>query len=175
MAGLEKLNDEEQSDDEQNGEGQSDVTTTIGKVNEDALDILMSPGSQNPVQDSLVGVNWEFKTAVSITVFPGMTIKTSLGIRLAIPPHHCLFLTSRPLLATEGITTIPTLIDANHKGVIHALIYNSNRCARRLTKGERVCQGIILPLPRVRFIHGDLSADANHKKIGRAEKEGGGD
>ena len=45
-------------------------------------------------------------------------------------------------------------------------------------KGERVCQGIILPLPRVRFVHGDLGADANHKRTGRAsfeEKEGGGD
>ena len=84
MAKLEKLSDNEQLDD-----GQFDITTTIGKVHEDALDILMSPGSQNPVQDSLVGVNWEFKTVVSITIFPGMTVKTNLGIRLAIPPHHC--------------------------------------------------------------------------------------
>ena len=52
MVELEKLSDDEEAG--ANSE-QVDVTTTIGKVNEDALDILMSPGSQNPVQDSLAG------------------------------------------------------------------------------------------------------------------------
>ena len=175
MVELEKLSDDEEVG---SNDGQVDVTTTIGKVHEDALDILMSPGSQNPVQDSLVGVIWEFKTAVSITVFPGMTVKTSLGIHLAIPPHHCLFLTSRPLLAAEGITAISAVIDANHRGVIHSLIHNLNQCVQWLTKGERVCLGLIIPLPRVRFVHGDLGADAHHRRTGGVplkETEGGGD
>ena len=45
MVELEKLSDNEQFGSQQSNDGQFDVTTTIGKVHEDALDILMSPGS----------------------------------------------------------------------------------------------------------------------------------
>ena len=104
-----------------------------------------------------------------------MTVKVSLGIRLNIPNHHCLLLISRSLLAAEGVTVVGGLIDSSHKGTIHALLHNSNKCGRRITKGERVCQGLIVPLPRVRFIHGNLDTDygtpGNQRGTTKEEKE----
>ena len=73
-----------------------------------------------------------------------------------IPANHYLMLLSRSGLAAEGITVQGGLIDADFRGVIHVLLHNSNKNARRITKGEKVAQGVILPIQRVCFIHGLL-------------------
>jgi len=60
-----------------------------------------------------------------------------------------MLLHSRSKLATEGITVEAGLIDSDYRGPIQCVLYNHTHTQRRIQKGERICQALILPVPQV--------------------------
>ena len=62
-----------------------------------------------------------------------------------------MLLYSQSKLATEGITTEAGLIDSDFCGPIQCVLYNHTQIPRRIQKGERICQALILPVPIVNW------------------------
>ena len=67
-----------------------------------------------------------------------------------------MLLLSRSSLASEGVTVEGGVIDADYRGVIQCLLHNSTDSARRINKGERICQALFLPVPNIQWIQGQL-------------------
>ena len=122
------------------------------------LQVTMAPGAAIPTKGSEGSAGWDMRADQSVTLHPGRTTKVSLGLRLATPPGHTMLLLSRSRLASEGITTQGGVIDSDYRGVVQCLLHNSTSTPRRITKGERVCQGVFLATPQVEWVRGQLEA-----------------
>ena len=57
------------------------------------------------------------------------------------------------LALKKGLTLLnaPGTIDADYRGEIGAIIYNSNQYLATVDKGERICQGVIHTVERPEF------------------------
>lgn len=77
------------------------------------------------------------------------------GIKVAIPDGYAAFVLPRSGLATkQGLTLVnsPGLIDSGYRGEIGVPLFNVNRTVgRRIRKGDRIAQLLIVPVPSVMF------------------------
>ena len=75
------------------------------------------------------------------------TINT--GLRMAIPYGYCGILKSRSGLARLGITVEGGVIDAGYRGEVKVILRSSIRYT--VSKGDRIAQLMIVPVPDVEF------------------------
>ena len=118
--------------------------------------MVIDPGSETPSRGSSCSAGWDCRAQQSVTLQVGRVTKVNLGLRAAIPSGYATILFSRSKLASEGITVQGGVIDADYRGPIQCLLYNSTMTPRRVTKGERVCQALFIPVPQINWIKGPL-------------------
>ena len=114
-----------------------------------ALVVEVPPGADVPERMTTGSAGHDCRANQSVTLQPGKTTKVSLGLRAAIPDGWCMLLLSRSKLATEGITVEGGLIDSDYRGPILCVLHNHTNLARRITKGERICQALFLQTPHI--------------------------
>ena len=136
----------------------SSDTDTVEEMHRlyEGIEVIIPPGTQAPVRGSDASAGWDIKAHQSVTLLPGRTTKVSLGLRTALPTGVVMLLLSRSSLASEGVTVQGGVIDADYRGVIQCLLHNSTDSARRINKGERICQALFLPVPNIQWIQGQL-------------------
>jgi len=74
---------------------------------------------------------------------PGETHTISTGISLEIPTGKVLLIWDRSGLGSKGIHRFAGVIDSDYRGEIKIVLHNSNSYCFRISKGDRICQGII--------------------------------
>ena len=123
-----------------------------------AVDVRL--GSDLPTQATRGSAGYDVRAARSTNVPSMGTARVPLNLRLAIPPNHFMLLISRSGLATKGITTQAGLIDSDFRGEVAAIIHNSTDRPFQIKKGQRISQGIFLPVTAVTFNEvADLEGD----------------
>ena len=135
-------------DDPDSIESQGTDTTSdedINRVQTSEIEVQTLVASTTPMKgmDGLAG--WDLKSHQSITIQPGRRAKIDLGLRAAIPHQYCGLLVSRSKLASEGIVIVGGLIDSDYRGPWLAILQNLSQEPRRILKGERICQLLLLP------------------------------
>lgn len=80
-----------------------------------------------------------------------VVVKTGLAFEL--PKGYGLFIKSRSGLAfNQDIEAFPGTIDSDYRGEVKVLLTNPNsEHYIVITKGQRIAQAIVLPLPRITF------------------------
>ena len=116
---------------------------------EGEVTISIPEGAKPPTAQ---GCGWIFAANQSLTLQPGTAAAIDLGLRAAIPRGTSLLLLSRSRLAVQGITTVTCPIDYHHRGAITAILQNSSNVPRRITKGEKICHGIITPTVSAQWV-----------------------
>ena len=111
--------------------------------------VQVPPGASLPEKGTAGAAGWDCRANQTLTIEPGRCAKVDIGLRVAIPTGWCMLLHSRSKLATEGITVEAGLIDSDYRGPIQCVLYNHTHTQRRIQKGERICQALILPVPQV--------------------------
>ncbi len=89
-----------------------------------------------------------------ITLEPGQITVIPTGFKVAVPPGHEAQLRPRSgLAARHGITlpNSPATIDSDYRGEIMVPLINLGREAIELTRGLRICQLVVLPVPRIEW------------------------
>ena len=94
---------------------------------------------------------------MDITIPVCMTVRVNLDGHVRVPEHHCLFLLSRYDLAKEGITVQAGFQDSLEQGTMYVMFHNSTRQERKVSRGDRICQGLTIPLPRIQLKNGVFS------------------
>src|SRR5688500_10780793 len=102
--------------------------------------------AQHPGEAGLV-----LRAAEGITVKPGERAMVPTGVAVAIPDGHAGFVLPRSGLASKrGLTlaNAPGLIDAGYRGELICAVVNLDRSESvRISKGDRIAQLVILPIP----------------------------
>lgn len=86
-------------------------------------------------------------------LFPGGTMVVPLGVVFKIPHGYEIQLRPKSGLASKGIVTILGTVDCGYRGELAAIVYLHPSALEPLQFkfGEKVCQGVIVPVIQARF------------------------
>ena len=118
----------------------------VKRIQISEIEIQLLADSITPTKGTDGSAGWDLKANQSVTIQPGRRAKIDLGMKAAIPHQHCGLLVSRSKLASEGIIIVGGLIDSDYRGPWLAILQNLSQEPRRILKGERICQLLLLPV-----------------------------
>ena len=87
-----------------------------------------------------------------VTIQPGRIEKIPAGFHMAVPPGYEAQIRPRSGLATKHGVTVPNspgTIDADYRGPIVVALINLGAQPFEITRGMRIAQMLITPVPRV--------------------------
>ena len=78
----------------------------------------------------------------------------NLGVAMEVPEGHVLLVFPRSSIGKNSNLRMANsigVIDSDYRGTIHALYENTDCYVEIIKKGNRIAQGIIIPIPQVEF------------------------
>jgi dUTP pyrophosphatase len=91
-----------------------------------------------------------------IWIRTGETRSIMTNLRACIPPGHVGLVTGRSGYNIRGLLAHLGTIDAGYTGPIYAVLSNLNHQWIEINRGDRIAQLVILKLPDVELVEGDL-------------------
>lgn len=123
----------------------------------------LSPGSILPTKTHEHDAGWDFYAPVNmeaVTLWPHQRMVIKTGISVAIPVGWYLQIMSRSGLACKGIDARAGVIDCTYRGEIGIVLHNdSNLTEREIKPGDKIAQGVFLPVPSVNWEEVDTLDD----------------
>jgi len=97
---------------------------------------------------------------------PNETILIPTGFKCEFNNNHVLFINIRSSLAAKGLMLAngTGIIDPDYRGEIFAPIYNSGNSEYIINHGDRIIQGMILPISQVNILIG--KTNTTHRGTG---------
>ncbi len=99
-----------------------------------------------------------------VTLAPGARAKVRTGLAVALPPGHAgLVLPRSGLAARHGVTVVnaPGLVDEGYRGELQVLLLNTDPAEPfSAAAGDRIAQLVVVALPAVEVVEGDLDDTA---------------
>lgn len=92
---------------------------------------------------------FDLSTIEDFQIAPGERYLASTGLALAIPPGYVGQICPRSGLALKyGLTIVnaPGIIDADYRGIIKVILFNTGNIPIEFKKGDRIAQLLILQL-----------------------------
>lgn len=112
------------------------------------------PGVLLPKVGSVDAAGMDFYQPESTVIEPHQTQYVSLGLAVEIPKGYMLMLAPRSSISKTPLI-IPNsfgVIDADYRGEIKAILYNTSDDAYFIQKGDRLVQGILLPIGTLKLL-----------------------
>lgn len=108
---------------------------------------LVSTDAKPPTRGTKESAGIDFYTPKDLIIPPNEDILVSLDIRVEIPKGYALVLLEKSGIATKKKLDIGAkLIDSDYRGVIHCHLINNSNKIQTFSKGDKICQGIIIPI-----------------------------
>ena len=80
-------------------------------------------------------------------VFPGKDILLESGIKVIVPKGYALVFKEKSGVATKKkLTAGASVVDSDYRGEIHFHLFNSGKKPQILYPGEKIIQGLIVPI-----------------------------
>jgi len=108
--------------------------------------------------ESAAGADLRAALEEPLTIGPRSRAAVPTGIRVAIPDGYEGQVRPRSGLAIRhGVTVLnaPGTIDADYRGEIRVLLYNTSDHPYTINDGDRVAQLVVAPVVRARFVPSD--------------------
>ena len=96
---------------------------------------------------------FDFYSAEDVVVHENYAKAINLGVAMEVPDGHVLLLFPRSSIGKNTGLRMPNsvgVIDSDYRGTIHAL-YDNVWSDHTVLTGDRIAQGIIVPIPKVEF------------------------
>lgn len=115
------------------------------------------PGNEDlplPTYQTAEAVGMDLHAAAEASVAPGEVAAVPCGIAIAVPVGYEAQIRPRSGLAAKhaiSLANSPGTIDPDYRGEVKVLLVNHGREPFRVTRGMRIAQMLILPVPRVEW------------------------
>jgi len=110
---------------------------------------------QVPAYQSEHAVGLDLPAAIEsdLVIKPGVIVSIPCGFSIAIPSGYEGQIRPRSGLAMKGISipNTPGTIDPDYRGEVSVLLINHGSQDFRVTRGMRVAQLVVLPVPRIEW------------------------
>ena len=100
--------------------------------------------SHVPTQGTAGAAGWDLYSVESVRLTPKEVRPINTGIRIAIPAGYFGKIEGRSGLARQGIFPVGGVVDADYRGPIWVLLYNSTEKPYVIEIGDRIAQMLIL-------------------------------
>ena len=122
--------------------------------------IVRMPGTQDvPLpkyqSDGAVGMDLHAAVEADVTIEPGAVSPVPCGFMMAVPMGYEAQVRPRSgLAAKNGISLVntPGTIDPDYRGEVKVLLINHGKAAFKVTRGMRIAQMVMMPVPRVEWM-----------------------
>ena len=97
---------------------------------------------------------FDFYSAEDRIVFPQFPNAIRLGVAMEIPAGHVMLLFPRSSIGKKTWLRMANsvgVIDSDYRGTIHALYDNIALSRQEIKQGDRIAQGMIIPISKVEF------------------------
>lgn len=115
----------------------------------------LDPGVPVPAAAHPGDAGVDLVTTEAVELGPGQRATVGTGLALALPAGYAAFVLPRSgLAARAGLTIVnaPGTVDAGYRGEVRVTLLNTDTAAPvRLSRGDRVAQLVVMPVPRIRF------------------------
>jgi dUTP pyrophosphatase len=132
----------------------------------------IDPSVALPQYHTEESAGFDIASSVDITVAPGEVLKIPTGLVIAAPKGHFLLIAARSSLAfKKGLMMANGIgvVDPDYAGpedLIHIIVHNFTKEPVEVKKGERLAQGIFLPVERAEWEEVDTLRETNRGGIG---------
>ena len=129
----------------------------------------LSPDAKIPKTARTGDVAFDLYSVIDYELRPGERFAVPTGIAVEIPQGYEGQVRPRSGLALkEGITVLntPGTIDSGYRGEVKTIMMNHNGEPFRITKGMRISQLAIRPVPEVEFVEVDELSDTERGEGG---------
>lgn len=102
--------------------------------------------------EGAVGMDLHAAVTAEVTLSPGAIAAIPCGFAIAVPPGYEAQVRPRSgLAAKNGISLVntPGTIDPDYRGEVKALLINHGKEPFVVTRGMRIAQLLVLPVPRI--------------------------
>lgn len=104
-----------------------------------------------------------------ITINQNETVNIGLGFGVKLPDGFALFPYGRSSLAKKGLIHHLPPIDSGYTGEIHALITNTSNEIYKISKGDKICSLLLLPIIYADFVE-ELGEERGNGAFGSTGK-----
>jgi len=129
----------------------------------------LSPDAKIPTAAKAGDVAFDLYSTIDYELRPGERFAVPTGIAIEIPPGYEGQVRPRSGLALkEGVTVLntPGTVDSGYRGEVKTIMMNHNGEPFKITKGMRISQLAIRPVPEVEFVEVDELSDTERGEGG---------
>jgi len=98
-----------------------------------------------PVHKSAEAAGADLYADEFVEIAPNETVKIKTGIAIALPPGTVGLILDRGSIGATGIHNFAGVIDSDYRGEIIVVQHNTTKLTRRIEKGDRIAQLVVLP------------------------------
>jgi dUTP pyrophosphatase len=105
-----------------------------------------------------VGMDVHAAVTADVTIAPGEVAAIPCGFAVAVPPGFEAQVRPRSGLAAKNAVSLanpPGTIDPDYRGEVKVLLINHGKASFVVTRGMRIAQLLVLPVPRVAWVEVD--------------------
>lgn len=92
-------------------------------------------------------------------IFPFVITKIPCNCKVELPDGHFGLVTSRSGMSLRGNITIPGIIDSTYRGQISAIVTRIGLLPRKIKRGTRVSQLIVIPYREIAWKEREIATD----------------
>ncbi len=133
---------------------------------------LRTVNAQVPTKAHASDAGWDLYSIENVTIPPNETCKIRTGISISVPDGYYSQLHDRSSMGSKSIKTMGGVIDSTFTGEILVMLHNLSKFPFTVEEGNKVCQLVILPVPKVKMVVVDKlrESERNEKGFGSSGK-----
>ncbi len=112
----------------------------------------LRPGAPLPSRAGDLEAGLDFYSPHLFKLPPRFVFHVPLGIALEIPDGYFLLLRDRSSMASSGLLVCGGVIDCTYRGEVSAMFLNTTDREHEFRAGQKIVQGLLLPVPRVSIL-----------------------
>lgn len=121
----------------------------------------LNPDAKIPTHGSFHAAGFDIYSCEDYELQPGEVHMFSTGLAYEIPEGKVFFLWDRSGMGAKGIHRFSGVIDSDYRGEVKVVLFNARKDAFKISKGDRLCQGLIQDYYKPEFIEADELSDSS--------------
>ena len=116
----------------------------------------LDTGAYKPVKAHEADAGFDLFAREDVALSPDKTFKVDTGVHVLIPEGYVGLVLPRSSYNCAGVATPTGVIDAGYTGSISVVLVS--KYDLRIFKGNRIAQLVIVPIPAIKLVEGDVTA-----------------
>lgn len=121
----------------------------------------LDAGAYKPVKAHESDAGFDLFAREDVTLSPDKTFRVDTGVHVLIPDGYVGLVLPRSSYNCAGVATPTGVIDAGYTGSISVVLVS--KYDLRIFAGNRIAQLVIVPLPEVRLVEGNVTAHKSER------------